>query len=278
MLQPLYCLNQMKSAGLVSSATTVAARVRRRHWSASSVETAACGRTNPASGCSAVAILGLLGRGGPSLVSGRLSAFVLHPTRGRGYEHQSRTQLPRSSLPRDPRRPPARAGRDRPVGLHVGRPGRARDRGRASRRTRRVSARWPDRRPLGPCAAAAHRLAGAAARAPLRLLAGIELRLRARPAEGRDDRCRSDRARPRGSRPLCPRVSVRVASGCRRRCGAPRPPAHVRCADRPRAGLQPLRSARGLWAPRCRVPARGSLTRARPRGARGRCEPARRRS
>ena len=77
-LQPLYSLNQTKSAGLVSSATAVAARVRRRHWSASSVETAACGRTNPASGCSAVAILGLLGRWCFSLVSGTLSAFVLH--------------------------------------------------------------------------------------------------------------------------------------------------------------------------------------------------------
>jgi hypothetical protein len=36
--QPFCCVNQMKSAGLVSSATTVAARVSRRHWSASSVD------------------------------------------------------------------------------------------------------------------------------------------------------------------------------------------------------------------------------------------------
>ena len=59
MLQPLYCLNQMKSAGLVSSATAVAARVRRRHWSASSVEDRSL-RTHQASqGCSAVAIFGI---------------------------------------------------------------------------------------------------------------------------------------------------------------------------------------------------------------------------
>jgi hypothetical protein len=34
-------MNPDEERGLVSSATTVAARVRRRHWSASSVETAA---------------------------------------------------------------------------------------------------------------------------------------------------------------------------------------------------------------------------------------------
>ena len=36
--QPLYSLNQMKSAGLVRTATIVAARVSVRHWSASSVD------------------------------------------------------------------------------------------------------------------------------------------------------------------------------------------------------------------------------------------------
>ena len=36
--QPLYSLNQMKSAGLVRTATMVAARVSVRHWSASSVD------------------------------------------------------------------------------------------------------------------------------------------------------------------------------------------------------------------------------------------------
>ena len=36
--QPLYSLNQMKSAGLVRMATMVAARVSVRHWSASSVD------------------------------------------------------------------------------------------------------------------------------------------------------------------------------------------------------------------------------------------------
>ena len=60
-LQPVYSLNETNSAGLVNSATTVAARVSRRHWSASSCETAGCGRTDPASGCSAVTIYQLYG-------------------------------------------------------------------------------------------------------------------------------------------------------------------------------------------------------------------------
>ena len=78
-LQPLYSLNQTKSAGLVSTATRVAARVRRRHWSASSVETAACGRTNPASGCSAVDHQReYWDAHGSVRVTGELSAFVLH--------------------------------------------------------------------------------------------------------------------------------------------------------------------------------------------------------
>jgi len=49
-LQPLYSLNQMKRAGLVSTATAVAARVRRRHWSASTVEGGACAEGRPARG------------------------------------------------------------------------------------------------------------------------------------------------------------------------------------------------------------------------------------
>ena len=40
--QPSVWLSQMTTAGAVSSATAVAARVRRRHWLASSFELSAC--------------------------------------------------------------------------------------------------------------------------------------------------------------------------------------------------------------------------------------------
>ena len=53
--QPSCSLNQTKSTGLVRTATTVAARVSRRHWSASSIEGVGSAGVRPVSG-SAVAI------------------------------------------------------------------------------------------------------------------------------------------------------------------------------------------------------------------------------
>ena len=254
-LQPLYCLNQMKSAGLVSSATAVAARVRRRHWSASSVETAACGRTNPASGCSAVAILGLLGRGGPiaALVSARLSAFVLHPTRDRATSTIANAAITIRATARSS--PTSRSGSPCPPLLAFTSAGQdvlgivdA-----AARRARRVSARRPDRRPLRARAAAAHRLAGPAARARVRLLA------RESDATFALDRLKAVTigavltGLALAGLVLCARAfpsAWPLVAGSR--SGAPRPPAQLRRAGRARAGLQPLPPARGLRAARRR--------------------------
>ena len=53
-LQPLYCLNQTKTAGLVSTATMVAARVSWRHWDARRLGAGASWGRRPAGSATAI--------------------------------------------------------------------------------------------------------------------------------------------------------------------------------------------------------------------------------
>ncbi len=55
--QPCVWFSQTTTAGAVRSATTVAARVRRRHWLASSFESSTCWK--PPTGCASVATFGV---------------------------------------------------------------------------------------------------------------------------------------------------------------------------------------------------------------------------